>query len=89
MQGLVAGLWSSVYSLGEVIGPPMGGALFTNWGFPVACTAIAFLNFSMAVTIFLFYMCKGEREEEKDVMDQGEFYFLNLEFKTGRSEVKS
>jgi len=39
--GLIAGLWSSMYSLGEVIGPSMGAALVDHFGFPVCSTVMA------------------------------------------------
>lgn len=39
--GLVAGTWSCLYSLGEVIGPFLGGLLLEQCGFPWAVSSVA------------------------------------------------
>lgn len=38
---VVAGIWSCLYSLGEVIGPSLGGVLLQYYGFPVMSTVMA------------------------------------------------
>lgn len=52
-----------MYSLGEVIGPVSGGALFDNYGFAVTSEVIALINFIMATIalIYFFYRKKITR----------------------------
>lgn len=38
---LVAGIWSCMYSLGEVTGPALGGLLLQHTGFPTASSTMA------------------------------------------------
>ncbi|CAG2174919.1 unnamed protein product, partial [Oppiella nova] len=38
---LVSGLWSAMYSLGEVTGPSLGGWLSENFDFSIASTIMA------------------------------------------------
>lgn len=38
---VVAGVWSCMYSLGEVIGPSLGGFLLQYYGFPITATVMA------------------------------------------------
>ncbi|XP_048518397.1 MFS-type transporter SLC18B1 isoform X2 [Dendroctonus ponderosae] len=52
---VVAGVWSSMYSLGEVIGPAVGGALLEHYGFPVSATVMATGTFFMAVVALFFF----------------------------------
>ncbi|XP_046446178.1 MFS-type transporter SLC18B1-like [Daphnia pulex] len=52
---IIAGLWASMYSLGEVLGPCIGSILVDVYSFPLAITAIGLLNFAVAL-ILLFYV---------------------------------
>ncbi|CAH1186556.1 unnamed protein product [Phyllotreta striolata] len=44
-HSMIAGLWSSVYSLGEVLGPVLGGSLMEHYEFANTCATFAALNF--------------------------------------------
>lgn len=61
-HSLIAGLWSSVYSMGEVIGPIAGGALMNNYGFPVTSTVFAVVNLVTAILVTLFYMSRTKKD---------------------------
>ncbi|XP_077293824.1 MFS-type transporter SLC18B1-like [Arctopsyche grandis] len=52
---VVAGVWSCMYSLGEVIGPSLGGILLKNYGFPICSTVMACLTFFLAIVTFVFF----------------------------------
>lgn len=45
----VAGVWSCCYSLGEVLGPALGGALAQQYGFPLCATLCAAACFTMVL----------------------------------------
>ncbi|XP_066143414.1 MFS-type transporter SLC18B1-like isoform X2 [Euwallacea fornicatus] len=62
--GVVAGIWSSMYSLGEVIGPTLGGTLLQYYGFPVSATVMAGGTFFMGVITFFFFIFKSTQESE-------------------------
>ncbi|XP_066258755.1 MFS-type transporter SLC18B1-like [Euwallacea similis] len=62
--GVVAGIWSSMYSLGEVIGPTLGGTLLQYYGFPVSSTVMAGGTFFMAFITFFFFIFKSTQESE-------------------------
>ncbi|XP_060810383.1 MFS-type transporter SLC18B1-like [Amyelois transitella] len=51
----VAGLWSCCYSLGEVLGPALGGVLSQYYGFPLTASLCAAACFSMAVVTLTFF----------------------------------
>ncbi|XP_041974189.1 MFS-type transporter SLC18B1-like [Aricia agestis] len=51
----VAGVWSCCYSLGEVTGPALGGALAEKYGFPLSATMCASACFCMAVVTLTFF----------------------------------
>ncbi|CAH2099739.1 unnamed protein product [Euphydryas editha] len=51
----VAGVWSCCYSLGEVLGPALGGALAQQYGFPLCATLCAAACFFMAVVTLTFF----------------------------------
>lgn len=51
---LVAGLWSSMYSLGEVLGPSLGGFLMQHYGFPITATVMASMTFFLVINAFAF-----------------------------------
>lgn len=48
---MVAGIWSCMYSLGEVIGPMMGGFLLQYYGFPFTSTVMAIATFVLVSKI--------------------------------------
>ncbi|XP_068628607.1 MFS-type transporter SLC18B1-like isoform X2 [Battus philenor] len=51
----VAGVWSCCYSLGEVLGPALGGALAERYGFPLCATLCAAACFTMAIVTLTFF----------------------------------
>ncbi|XP_026685997.1 MFS-type transporter SLC18B1-like [Diaphorina citri] len=53
---IVAGLWSCAYSLGDMLGPSIGGVLLEQFNFPVCATSMAIMSF-ITVTITLFIVC--------------------------------
>lgn len=53
--GLIAGLWSSTYSLGEVLGPSLGGYLLETYDFPISSTVMAALSFGLAIFVLLYF----------------------------------
>ncbi|KAF5270508.1 hypothetical protein FQA39_LY08386 [Lamprigera yunnana] len=57
---LVAGLWSGIYSLGEVIGPSVGGILLDQYGFVVCSTVMAVVVFMMAFISCTFFCIKNQ-----------------------------
>lgn len=61
-HSVVAGLWSCSYSLGEMIGPSLGGAMLQEWGFPDAATCIAGLNLAAACIVAFFYLVLSQRD---------------------------
>ncbi|KAJ2943804.1 hypothetical protein O0L34_g8124 [Tuta absoluta] len=61
----VAGVWSCCYSLGEVLGPALGGALAQRYGFPLCATLCAAACFTMAVVTLTFFSL---RESEKWIL---------------------
>lgn len=60
-QGTVSGLWSGAYSLGEVIGPGLGGAVLERYGFPMTTTVIAAINFAAALVAAIYYVSRTRR----------------------------
>ncbi|XP_050302834.1 MFS-type transporter SLC18B1-like [Anthonomus grandis grandis] len=64
-HSVVAGLWSSVYSLGEVIGPISGGFLLEKFDFPITSSVYALLNFICACGALLYF--KMSRRKPKTV----------------------
>ncbi|KAG5892968.1 hypothetical protein JTB14_015013 [Gonioctena quinquepunctata] len=54
-HSVIAGLWSSVYSLGDVLGPVIGGTLLQHYKFPVTATTFAVMNFLMGILSLLFF----------------------------------
>ncbi|XP_022122887.2 MFS-type transporter SLC18B1 [Pieris rapae] len=51
----VAGVWSCCYSLGEVLGPAVGGALAEKYGFPFCATLCAVACFIMGIITLAFF----------------------------------
>lgn len=69
---LVAGVWSCMYSLGEVIGPFLGGIFLQHFGFPVATTIMAGVTFSLAVVTTIFFVMKERNQDDyEEISDSG------------------
>ncbi|XP_008193647.1 MFS-type transporter SLC18B1 [Tribolium castaneum] len=69
---VIAGVWSCVYSLGEVVGPSLGGFLLQHYGFPITSTIMASMTFGLAVITFLFFVFKNSNCKDQDcVSDSG------------------
>ncbi|XP_060517981.1 MFS-type transporter SLC18B1-like [Cylas formicarius] len=68
---VVAGIWSCMYSLGEVIGPALGGFLLQYYGFPVASSVMAASTFFMGVIAFFFYAFQSSWGENESCSDSG------------------
>lgn len=69
---VVAGIWSCMYSLGEVIGPALGGVLLEKYGFPISSTVMAILTFSLAILTSAFFILKTSVcSEEESNPDSG------------------
>ncbi|CAL8074594.1 unnamed protein product [Orchesella dallaii] len=64
--GLIAGLWSGSYSLGEVIGPSMGGFLLDHFGFPICTTVNAAICILLGIFVLLFYCSARDPAYELD-----------------------
>ncbi|KAI4464407.1 mfs-type transporter slc18b1-like protein [Holotrichia oblita] len=60
-HSVVAGLWSSAYSLGEMLGPAIGGVMLQHWGFPKASTAIAGFNFLFAFVSGIYFFARTNK----------------------------
>ncbi|KAL4715239.1 hypothetical protein ACJJTC_007821 [Scirpophaga incertulas] len=61
----VAGVWSCCYSLGEVLGPALGGALSQTYGFPVCATLCAAACFTMGVITLTFFSLRESTKWEQ------------------------
>jgi len=64
--GLVSGLWSTAFYLGEFLGPTITGVMIDNYGFGWSSTVILSLHF-LVVLIIIFYllyclMCKRTKD---------------------------
>lgn len=71
----MAGLWSSAYSLGEMLGPAIGGFLLQHWGFPKASTSIAALNLLFALISGIYFFSSSKNiiyDKEKSESDKEE-----------------
>ncbi|XP_065164358.1 MFS-type transporter SLC18B1-like isoform X2 [Atheta coriaria] len=55
---VVAGVWSCMYSLGEVLGPTLGGILQESYGFPVTSTIMASVTFFLGIMGCIFFSVK-------------------------------
>lgn len=62
---MVAGLWSAAYSLGEVIGPSVGGVLLQYHGFPIAATTMAVMNLVLVIVCIFYFPSKKRKSEEE------------------------
>ncbi|XP_074027066.1 MFS-type transporter SLC18B1 isoform X2 [Leptinotarsa decemlineata] len=69
---IVAGVWSCMYSLGEVIGPALGGFLLQYYGFPIASTVMALMTLSSAIIAFIFFsLQKSYCKDCESISDSG------------------
>lgn len=68
---VVAGVWSSMYSLGEVIGPALGGFLLQYYGFPTSSTVMAASTFFMGIITFFFFLFKTTWHDSEAGTDSG------------------
>ncbi|KAK6637823.1 hypothetical protein RUM44_008245 [Polyplax serrata] len=62
---IVSGVWSSLYALGEVIGPLVGGLVTEHYGFAFCCTVLAGTTFTLAVVSCVFFIgrdCLNKRD---------------------------
>nr|XP_018903402.1 PREDICTED: MFS-type transporter SLC18B1-like [Bemisia tabaci] len=55
---IVAGVWSCNYSLGDMIGPSLGGILLDQFDFPICSTVMAALTLFTAFLSFAFFGVK-------------------------------
>ncbi|KAI0208989.1 hypothetical protein LSAT2_006333 [Lamellibrachia satsuma] len=53
-----AGLWGSMYALGDFLGPTIGGWLYDSMGFAWTVTYVAIACFVMAVLLCLLCLCE-------------------------------
>ncbi|XP_033123385.1 MFS-type transporter SLC18B1-like isoform X2 [Anneissia japonica] len=66
-HSVVSGMFNCAYALGAFVGPLLGGALVQNYSFAMSSSVFGFLNFAIAVLIFVFslweFNCgKGRRK---------------------------
>ncbi|XP_046676246.1 MFS-type transporter SLC18B1-like isoform X2 [Homalodisca vitripennis] len=66
---LVAGTWSCMYSLGEMIGPTVGGIVLEAYGFPVLTTGMAYSTFLMMLISLVFFSCRNICSNRRDDED--------------------
>ncbi|KAG8228760.1 hypothetical protein J437_LFUL008201 [Ladona fulva] len=66
---LVGGIWSCMYSLGEVIGPFFGGVVIEYYGFPLCSTIMAAMTLLLAIVTLFFYSLKNDRPTAKPTPD--------------------
>ncbi|CAG9768967.1 unnamed protein product [Ceutorhynchus assimilis] len=88
-HSVIAGLWSSVYSLGEVIGPVLGGTLMQNFEFPVTSSTMALINFVGAILALIYFKLKHMKEKalaEKHGIDNVVFGEINGICTLGKGE---
>lgn len=67
---VVAGLWSCMYSLGEVLGPSLGGFFLENYGFPYTSTIMASMTFALAVITLVYFLFR-DSDESRASSDSG------------------
>jgi MFS family permease len=73
-HSVIAGLWSCVYSLGEVLGPILGGALLQNCGFSVTSTVFSCLNFVVAILATSYFFLRNKSKTSCNIfMDPDNF----------------
>ncbi|XP_078669060.1 MFS-type transporter SLC18B1-like [Branchiostoma floridae x Branchiostoma belcheri] len=62
--GLVSGVYNCMYSLGEFIGPTLGGFLDDQYQFPIASTATAGFGGVVVIGMSFFYLCESRSRKE-------------------------
>lgn len=89
IQGVVAGLWASVYSLGEVIGPVTGGALLDNFGFPVTVEVMALMNILMSIItlVYFFYRRKLLKSKTTETLKEPKENFAYIDTENFRFNI--
>ncbi|XP_063230677.1 MFS-type transporter SLC18B1-like [Bacillus rossius redtenbacheri] len=55
---LVAGVWSCMYSLGDMIGPSLGGVLLQHFGFRYGSVVMAAMTFIVAVAAAVYFAAR-------------------------------
>jgi MFS family permease len=65
-SGVLAGLWMSFWSLGEVVGPILSGVLSDNYGFAWTMTGLFIFYVIMGVLFFLFHLVVRGRSRRHD-----------------------
>ncbi|KZS20248.1 putative Synaptic vesicular amine transporter, partial [Daphnia magna] len=60
---VIAGLWASMYSLGEVLGPYIGSILVDVYNFLLAITAIGLLNLAVALVLLVYVTFSASRSK--------------------------
>ncbi|RWS05685.1 MFS-type transporter-like protein, partial [Dinothrombium tinctorium] len=61
-HSLVSGLWSSMYALGDVTGPLLGGVLFEAVGFALASTIMGGFALTAALSVAIVWLCSSGGE---------------------------
>lgn len=67
---LVAGLWSCMYSLGEVIGPSVGGSMLQAYGFPITSTTMALLTLGLSILCAIYYLLRRDAAPSRPVIPE-------------------
>ncbi|XP_075211526.1 MFS-type transporter SLC18B1-like isoform X2 [Lycorma delicatula] len=82
---IIAGAWSCMYSLGEVLGPTLGGVLLDKYGFPVCSTVMAAITLMVAVGSLVYFSLQSTyisefNEERKPLMKKQDkhVYYADL-----------
>lgn len=68
---LVAGLWSCMYALGEVLGPSLSGVLVQHVGFAMAATIQAGMSFTLAIICFIYFTMRSSCVRSDRSSDSG------------------
>ncbi|XP_066275389.1 MFS-type transporter SLC18B1-like [Branchiostoma lanceolatum] len=63
--GLVSGVYNCMYSLGEFIGPTLGGFLDDQYHFPIASTATAGFGGVVVIGMSFFYFYENRRKKSQ------------------------
>lgn len=63
---VVAGVWSCMYSLGEVLGPFFGGILLQFYGFAFMSTVMATITLVLAIVTLVYYLISSSSCNDVD-----------------------
>ncbi|XP_022187825.2 MFS-type transporter SLC18B1 isoform X1 [Nilaparvata lugens] len=69
---VIAGAWSCMYSLGEMIGPTLGGILLDKYDFPICSTVMAAGTLMVAVASLIYFSLQSTYMGTKDDDDDEE-----------------